>query len=121
MSYILLILIIFLFFKGGNGNITDILSSLNLNDLAPILQTFGIDASILETLKSQDFNSLLSGNFDLKTLLPLITPLLKNAMQNNFATPTSNFDNPTFSDNISPIKDIANEDISAIFVDYLSN
>ena len=121
MSYMLLILIIFLFFKGGNENISNLLSSLNINDLAPILQTFGIDKSVLETLQSQDFKSLLSGNFDLKTLLPLVTPFLKNAMQSNFATPTSNFENPSFSDNVSPIKDIANEDISAIFVDYLSN
>ncbi len=122
MSYMLIILLVFLFLRGNGGNLTQILSSLNLDDVAPILQTFGVDTSILETLKSQDFSSLLSGNFDLKTLLPLITPLLKNFMQKGFSTTsTANFESQSFSDNISPIKDIANEDISAVFIDYLTN
>ena len=122
MSYMLIILLVFLFLRGKGGDISKMLSSLNLDEIAPVLQTFGVDTSILQTLKSQDFSSILSGNFDLKTILPLITPLIKNYMQKGFSsTPTSNFEGQSFSDNISPIKDIANEDISAVFIDYLTN
>lgn len=122
MSYMLIILIIILFLKGKGGNLTELLSSLNINDVAPLLQTFGVDTSILDTLQSQDFKSILSGNFDLKTILPLITPFLTNVMQNNFKPSNSfNFENKSFEDNISPIKDIANEDISSIFIDYITN
>ncbi len=122
MSYMLLILIFFLFLRGQNGNLTDLLSSINLSEIAPILQTFGVDASILEKLNGDEFKSLLSGNFDLKTLLPLITPFLQNFMQNGYnSTPTANFQSAPVSDNISPIKDIAGEEISSIFIDYLTN
>ncbi len=122
MSYMLLFLIIFLFLRGKSGNLIDLLSSLNLDDVTPVLQTFGVDTSILESLKGKDFSSLLSGNFDIKTLLPLITPIMQTFMQKGFTTSQStNFTSQSFTDNVSPIKDIANEDISSAFIDYLTN
>ena len=120
MSFLPLILIIFLLFKKSDSPALEFIKGLDVTSLAPILQLLGLDESFLNVLNDENFKNFLSGNGDIKSLIPIILPLLKNF---SAPKPSQDFE---FSENIkseylSPIKDIASSDITSLLNGYFNN
>lgn len=120
MSFLPLILLLIVLFKRNNSNFTlDFLKDIDISSLLPILELLGLKGDSLNLLNNDEFKNFLSGNGDIKSLIPLLLPLLKN-----FTTPTFN-SNENYTENIkseylSPIKDIANDDITTTLENYFN-
>ena len=114
MNFLPIILLIFYMLKGGSG-LKDLFSNLDLNSIAPLLTTFGVDEKLVSTLFSGEFKSLLSGKFDLATLLPLITSLAGNFNANTPAATIAK------AERLDPIKDVAPSQIYSTLGNYFSN
>ncbi len=125
MSYMLLLLVIFFIMKGKGNNLLDFIKNIDLSNISPYLEILGIDKNILSTISSEDFQKALSGNFDIKTLLPLIMPIVQNfAFNKQTSSPTYESEKTTYScdiKGISPIKDIASDEVINMFSEYYNN
>lgn len=108
MNYLPLILIASLLMKNGNG-FKDLLGSIDLESLSPLLSLTGLDPSALEGIKT-----LISSNGDFKSLLPL---LLKGFTLNQSAPQPVKEQ----SNNLNPIKDIASAEIIGALGNYFEN
>ena len=107
MNYLPLILIATMLLK-NSSDFKNILSSIDLEGLSPLLSLTGLDASALESVKA-----LLNSNGDLKTLLPLIMKgfLKSDTPQRESAKPQE----------FEPILDVASAEIISALGNYFSN
>lgn len=128
MNFIPLIILLFFLLKGkGNSTILDFIKNIDLKSITPILELLGVDKKTTETLSTLDLN-----NMTIKDVLPLLTPLITSFMQksggasftersssseytSDYAT-TSNFT----AESLSPIQDIAGEEIKNAFNRYFT-
>ena len=115
MNVLPIIIIIFMLFK-DRFNSLNLLDGIDLDSVAPILELFNVDKNILNTLNSNDFKQLLNGNINLKTLLPLIMPLL-NSFNSTSSTFTSSATEQSYN-GTTPIRDIAGQNIIEAFENY---
>ena len=125
MSYMLLILVIFFIMKGKSNNLLDFIKNIDFSTISPYLEMLGIDKNIVSTISSEDFQRILSGSFDIKQLLPLIMPIMQNFVFNKQASShTYESEKQTYScdvKGISPIKDIASDEVINMFSEYFNN
>ncbi len=124
MSYMLLFLVIIFLFKGKNNDFFNLLSNLDLSNVLPLLEMLGVDKDVLNTISSTNLKGLFENGFDIKNILPVITPLLKTFMaKQNFTSQANQEVNFTMQEslNVSPIKDFASEEINQAFSSYFSS
>lgn len=114
---ILTIIVLSFFLLKDKFDFSSLINSLDVEGLRPILQLLNVDESILNLLNGDNLKQLLNGNFDFKTLLPLITPLLTSLLKPNTNAFNSNNYNQNFED-FSLIKDIAGQDVAQAFENY---
>ena len=119
MSFIPLILILFLLFKKNDSPILEFIKGIDLSSISPILQLLGLNEESLDFLNDENFKNFLSGNGDLKSLIPIILPLLKNLTTKQTA-PVNEFSENLKSQYLSPIKDFAPSEITEILNEYFS-
>ena len=119
MSFIPLILILFLLFKKTDSPILEFVKGIDLSSITPILQLLGINERSLDFLNDDNFKNFLSGNGDLKSLIPMLLPLIKNFTSQN-PTPTADFSDSIKSEYLSPIKDFASPEITEILNEYFT-
>lgn len=116
------ILLIIAFLLKGNGqnssNLAEFLKNINLSDLYPLLETFGINKTLLDGLSPDVLNNFQNGNINIASLLPLILPIINKFFQNN--TNSSNLESPTVSEGLSPIKDVINDELYTSLEKYFS-
>ena len=116
MNILPIIVLIFLTLK-DKFNFSNLLDGVDLNSLQPVFELLNVDPSILNALNSDTFKDVLNGNLNLKTLLPLILPII-----NSFSKQTNSaFDNVTADctyQDFSPIKDIAGQNVTTAFENY---
>ncbi len=111
MNILPLILIAFLLFRKTDSPILEFIKDIDITSISPVLEILGINADSLEFLKNENFKDFLSGKGDLKNLIPLLLPLIQNfTMAKN--TPVDSFSENLKSEYLSPIKDIANSEIT---------
>ena len=123
MNYIYIIILIFLFLKKGNSSgILDLIKNIDIEAIAPYLEMFGIDKNINENLKNLNLEELLNGKIDLATILPKLMPLLSGFFKSKSPFSAFNENSATFENEyLSPIKDIAGDNIINTFEDIFSN
>lgn len=126
MSYMLIILVIFFIMKGNNNNLLDFIKNVDLSSILPYLEMLGIDKKVVETISSEDFQKVLSGSFDIKTLLPLVMPILQNFIFSKQSATTKPYESEkqaysTDIQGISPIKDVASDEVVSMFSDYFNS
>ena len=111
MNFLPLILIAFLLFRKNDSPILEFIKNIDIPSISPILELLGLNADSLEFLKDENFKNILSGNVDLKSLIPMILPLIKNFREPKTSY-TADFSDNLKSEYLSPIKDIANAEIT---------
>ena len=108
MNLISIVVILALLFGGEKLNqIKEFLSRIDFPSFAPILQILGLKQEGIDFLSSEKFNKILTGELDLKTLLPLITSLFSTADKREDKSEPKQKN----SDYASPIKDVAPTDV----------
>lgn len=110
MNYIPLLFLILLLKNSKSSSLKSILSSIDLDSLKPILEMCGLSDSVTQFISSDEFENLLEGNLDLKSLLPLVMPLMSKFSKQNKsggATETP----PTDCHFLQPIENLADEKI----------
>ncbi len=116
MNILPIIVLIFLMLK-DKFDFSNLLDGVDINSLLPIFELLNVDPSIINTLNNDNFKDLMNGNLDLKTLLPVILPMLtslKKPTSTEFNETSATF---TYSD-FSPIKDIAGQNVTTAFESY---
>ena len=103
MNYLIIILIVFLFFKNKNGNSLSFLGGLEFNDIAPLLNLLE-ESGLVKNFNLSSMQNLLNGEFNLTKILPLITSLFSSF--NSTATANLSKEPTVSSDGLSPIKDL---------------
>lgn len=115
------IVLIVVFLLNNKGGLKDFLGGVDLKSLSPILSLLGADGKIIDTLSSPEVEKILSGNADIKSLLPLITSLMTKNIQ-----PLKESENKIETEDIvpeylNPIKDLALQEILSSLGGYFSN
>lgn len=108
MNFIPIILVLALLFGGEKiTQIKDFLSKIDFASFAPILTTLGVKKEFVDYLSSEEFSETLSGDFDLKKLIPLLTSLFSSTHTDDKDKSQSQSD----TDYVKPIKDVAPSDV----------
>ena len=103
------------------GNKLEFLNDIDFESLSPILSLFGVNENILKFLVSDEIKNVLSGNLELKNILPLITSLISSMPKNNDNNFDFNKENFTASEYLNPIKEIASPKILSTLGNYFEN
>ena len=117
MSYLPIILIV-VFLLSNKNSIKDL--PFDLESITPLLSLFGISPEISNMLSSSAVKNAMSGNLDIKELLPLITSLMTNLKQSS-PTPTPASTNAENSEFFDPIKSVADDKILSTLGNYFQN
>lgn len=122
MSFIYVLIIIFLFLnKSGSNQILDLIKNLDLSSILPIVESLGLSPQIKEIIETDNFKDILSGNLDFKKLLPTLIPLISAFIKNKNSFSFNNGDTSDIvSEKLSPIKDIANDYVTNTFEEIFS-
>ena len=123
MNYIYIIILIFLFLKKGNSSgVLDLLKNIDINAITPYLDMFGLDETTKENLKNLNLEELLNGKINLLSLLPKLLPLFSEFFKSKNSFSSFNENSTTFENEyLSPIKDIAGDNIISTFEDIFSS
>ena len=119
MNFFPLILIALLLLRKTNSPILELVKNVDMQSISPILELLGINLNSLEFLNDENFKNFLSGSGDLKSLIPLLLPLVKSFTANTQTSQTDFSDNLK-SEYLSPIKDIANSEITNSLSGYFT-
>ncbi len=117
MSYLPIILIVVFLLSNKNSNGNEL--PFDLETITPLLSLFGVSPKISEILSSADIKNVLSGNADIKSLLPLITSLI-TTLKPNEPPVEQNFESEN-SEFFNPIKDVAEDKIISTLGSYFQN
>ena len=113
MSFLPIIILIFAFLK--NGSLSNILQSVNIDDIKDTLKSYGIEHELLNFISKDTIDKISSG--DIKALLPLLPTILSAFNKSN--SYSSDFEsNSEVYEELNPIKDIATESITSSFGNY---
>ena len=119
MSYLAIILVV-VFLLSKKGNDGSLLSGLDLESISPLLNLFGVDGDILNLLKSDEIKNLASGNFDIKSLIPLVTSLFETLKTKESSTIINSENKSVSPEYLIPIKDVASAEIISTLGDYFN-
>lgn len=120
MSYLPIILIV-IFLLGNKGSLKDFIGDFDFESITPLLSLFGVNEKTVEALTSPDIKNILSGNADLKSMLPIIINLVTE-LNKNTAKPSNNeFYNSPSPEALDPIKDLAPEQIISSLGNYFQS
>jgi hypothetical protein len=110
MSYLPIILIV-VFLLSNKGGVKDFIGNFDFESITPLLSLFGVNEKTVEALSSPEIKNVLSGNADLKSMLPiiinLVTELNKPKPQENS---NAYYQAPT-PEALEPIIDLAPEQV----------
>ncbi|MBE5744372.1 MAG: hypothetical protein E7358_06680 [Clostridiales bacterium] len=118
MNYLPIILIVV--FLLSNKNSTENALPFDLESITPLLSLFGVSPQISEILSSDAIKNVLSGNADIKSLLPVITSLI-TSLKSSAPTPTPQAEESENSEFFNPIKDVAEDKILSTLGNYFEN
>ena len=115
-------IILFAMLLGGDklSTVKDFLSRVDFSSFAPILKIFGLNNKTIEFLESDQFNQLLSGNLDLKSILPLLTSFFTSQNTSEEAQPKTEEETTPPKDTVSAIKNVAPTEVEETFNVYFS-
>ena len=122
MSYLPIILVV-LYLLNKKGGISELLGGLDVESISPLLSLFGVNKGMVELLSSQELKNVLSGNADIKSIIPLITTLMTSIK----ASEPSNQEHTTTTEStftpeyLNPIKDVASPDVYTVLNNYFDN
>ena len=119
MNFLPLILIALLLFRKNDSPILEFVKNIDKESIMPILELLGVNADSLDFLNDENFKNFLDGNGDIKSLLPMLLPLIKSFTAYK-TTATNNFSDNIKSEYLSPIKDIASIEITNSLNGFLS-
>ena len=109
MNLLPIVLLLFVFGGGSLQGMKDLLSRIDLSSFSPLFPFLGIDKKTADFLCGEEFSSLLEGNADVRSLLPVLGNLfLKKAEETSPKKPLS----------LDPIRNIATGDIEAALGNY---
>ena len=97
-------------------NYKEILSKISIEDAFNIMQTLGLNGEILQNVKAI-LPTLLSNELDLSAIMQNVIPLVMNLANSTQQAAQVNADDPAF---ITPIEDIAGEEIASSLQDYFN-
>lgn len=122
MNYLIILLLGFLLLSKKSQNVSNILNGINLESISPVLETFGVNSDLLNAINSPQIKDYLSGNGNIKDLLPLLTPLLKDFLTKKSSSFSGENvqDFTAKSEYLSPIKDIADESVLTTLGNYFN-
>lgn len=117
MSYLPIILIV-VFLLSNKGGVKDFIGNFDFESITPLLSLFGVNEKTVEALSSPEIKNVLSGNADLKSMLPiiinLVTELNKPKPQENS---NAYYQAPT-PEALEPIIDLAPEQVITSLGNY---
>ena len=112
---IILIVVFLLNKRGGNA-----FENFDIESISPLLSLFGVSEDVIKMLSSDEIKNLTKGNFDLKTIIPLLTTLFSNFNKVDQTPIKETFTNETSPEYLNPIKDVANADIISTLGNYFN-
>ena len=116
MNYLPVILAGCLLLFQKKENYKEILSKISIEDAFNIMQTLGLNGEILQNVKAI-LPTLLSNELDLSAIMQNVIPLVMNLANSTQQAAQVNADDPAF---ITPIEDIAGEEIASSLQDYFN-
>ncbi len=122
MNYLIILLLGFLLLSKKSPSVSNILNGIDLENISPVLETFGVNSDLLNAINSPQIKDYLSGNGNIKDLLPLLIPILKeflNKKNSSFSGENVQDFTPK-SEYLSPIKDIADESVLTTLGNYFN-
>ena len=82
MNLLPIVLLLFVFGGGSLQGMTDLLSRIDLSSFSPLFPFLGIDKKTADFLCGEEFSSLLEGNADVRSLLPVLGKLFLKKNEN---------------------------------------
>ena len=114
MNFFLIAIVMYFISKKQNFNLNELLDSIPINDIVPLLSLLGINEQTLNLI-NEALPALSGENIDfsalIKTFLPLITSFASNSTQS-----TSNLS----EEGVTPLSDIAPQEILNGINDYFA-
>ena len=118
MSYLPIILVVLYLLNNKKGKGLDFLGGLDVESITPLLSLFGVNKGTVDLLSSPELKNVLSGNADIKSILPLLTNLLTTIKRN----PQQNYKNDDIKEftpeYLNPIKEIAGSEVLSTLNSY---
>ena len=109
----IVLIIVFLLSKKGGSK-----SDFDLESITPLLSLFGVTEEIVKMISSDEIKGIMNGNFDLKSIIPLITSIFSQ-MKNSTEVPSeSSYQSPQAPEYLNPIKDVASAEILSSLNSY---
>ncbi len=113
MNFLPIIILLFLYMK--KDSLKGVFDSIDIDEIKETLKELGIKSEILDFLSNETINDITSGNF--KAILPLIPTFLSLFNKDTkFTENTTTYYNSY--EELSPIKDIASENITSTLGNY---
>ena len=116
MNYLPVILAGCLLLFQKKENYKEILSKISIEDAFNIMHSLGINGELLQSVKAF-LPTLFSNELDLSSIMQNIMPLVMNLANSNQQNTQANADDFAF---ISPINELAGEEIASSLQDYFS-
>ena len=106
------------------STLKEFLSKIDFSSFTPIFKALGIQSNVIDFLSSETFSSLLSGQGDLKSILPLLSSFFKTPEKEEVKTTNSEEvqeeEVSVPEDFISPIKSVAPTDVEETLNNFFS-
>ncbi len=118
MNFLPVVLLLFVFGGGSLQGMKDLLSRIDISSFSPLFPFLGIDKKTADFLCGEEFSSLLEGNADLKSLLPLLGNLFRGETEKTDKGSDSEETPPKKPASLDPIRNIATGDIEAALGSY---
>ena len=99
------------------SSLKELIQRIDFPSFAPVFQLLGVDKKTIEFLSSEEFSNSLS-NGDLKSLLPLLAPILTKESKDK--TEEDCDEEQKNCDYLSPIKNVAPTDVGATIENFLA-
>ncbi len=120
MSYLPIILVV-LYLLNKKGGISELLGGLDVESISPLLSLFGVNKGAVELLSSPELKNVLSGNADIKSIIPLITTIMSTMKNTPPSAPVSEPQSQYTPEYLNPIKDVASPDVFTVLNNYFDN
>lgn len=123
-----LLLLLYFFMKSGNSDsIKNLISGADLKSLSPVLSLLGVDENILNAVSSDAVKDFLSGKSDIKSLISLLAPIIASLLKKRensdsaISAPLNGEKNGEIHEGLSPIRDLAGEEIYSTLGNYFNS
>ncbi len=120
MGFLPIVLIV-VYLLNNKGGLKDFLGGIDFESLSPILSLFGADNKTIELLSSPEIKQILSGNADIKTLIPLISTFISSMNKVGESFDLKSQENQYTAEYLNPIKDVASDEILSSLGNYFNS